>query len=159
MENLERISIDKNYIENLVFRLNYDIEAGHQVGHELTDECSKFSVETISSTLKFFLSDLKNSKGIERNLLAKRFLKKILYSPENIKIRFISRQNPADFGDQNGLALSERGRGEQTSSSENFEFVSLNTAAGPGLEPGLMAPEATCLPLADPAMFTPSSIF
>jgi len=54
---------------------------------------------------------------------------KILYSPENIKIRFISRQNPQDFGDQNGPALSERGRGEQTSSSENFEFVSLNTAA------------------------------
>jgi len=128
LENLERISLDQNYIENLVFRLNNDFQTPRRTGYELMEPCSKFSVETISSTLKFFLSDLKNSKGIERNLLAKRFLKKILYSPENIKIRFISRQNPQDFGDQNGPALSERGRGEQTSSSENFQFVSYSMA-------------------------------
>jgi len=54
---------------------------------------------------------------------------KILYSPESIKIRFISRQNPQDFGGSKSPALSERGRGEQTRSSKNFEFVSLKTAA------------------------------
>jgi len=129
LENLERISVDKNYIENLVFRLNNDLQIPREVGYEPTDSCYKFSVESISNTLKFFLSELKKMKGIERNLLVKRFLSKILYSPENIKIRFISRQNPADFGGSKSPALSERGRGEQTSSSENFEFVSLNTAA------------------------------
>ena len=48
---------------------------------------------------------------------------------ETIKIRFILSQNPQDFGGSKSPALSERGRGEQTSSSKNFEFVSLNTAA------------------------------
>jgi len=132
LENLERISVDKNYIENLVFRLNND-PLPRRAGYELTEECSKFSAETISDTLKFFLSELKTKRGIERNLLAKRFLSNILYSPENIKIRFISCQNPQDFGGSKSPALSERGRGEQSSSSKNFEFVSSNLA--PELKP------------------------
>ena len=148
LENLERISLDQNYIENLVFRLNNDFQTPRRTGYELMEPCSKFSVETISSTLKFFLSDLKNSKGIERNLLAKRFLKKILYSPENIKIRFISRQNPQDFGDQNGPALSKRGRGEQTSSSENFQFVSYSMAPAAGFEPATNCLTGSCATVA-----------
>ena len=150
LENLERISVDKNYIENLVFRLNNDLEAGYRAGYELTEECSKFSVESISKTLKFFLSELKTKKGIERNLLAKRFLENILYSPENIKIRFISRQNPQDFGGSKSPALSERGRGEQTSSSENFEFVSSKIAAGLGFEPRVIWFKAKCVTLTPP---------
>ncbi len=136
LENLERISVDKNYIENLVFRLNNDLQIPRQVGHELTNSCSKFSTESISDTLKFFLSELKIRKGIERNLFTKRFLENILYSPENIKIHFIFRQNPQDFGGPKSPAPLEAGRGEQFSSSKNFEFVSLKYAAGPGFEPG-----------------------
>jgi len=135
LENLERISVDKNYIENLVFRLNNDSQIPHQAGYELTELCSKFFPENISSTLKFFLSGLKNSKGIERNLLAKRFLEKILYSPETIKISFISRQNPADFGGPKSPTPPSAGLGEQTNSSEKFEFVSLKTAVCPEQNP------------------------
>jgi hypothetical protein len=105
------------------------LEIPHQAGYELTDSCSKFSVEIISDTLKFFLSELKIRKGIERNLLVKRFLSDILYSPENIKISFISRQNLADFDGQNSPAPLEAGRGEQSSLPENFEFVSSKNAA------------------------------
>src|SRR3989344_417643 len=101
LENLERISVDKNYIENLIFRLNNDTQAGHRAGYELTDGCSKFSAENLSDTLKFFFSKLKTTKGIERNLIAKRFLSNIFYSPESIKIRFISRQS-------DGEAVAER---------------------------------------------------
>ena len=61
--------------------------------------------------------------------LKKRKNQKILYSPENIKIRFISRQNPADFGGPKSPAPPTAGLGEQTSPSKNFQFVSLNTAA------------------------------
>ena len=149
LENLERISVDKNYIENLVFRLNNDLQAGCRAGYELTESCSKFSVETISNTLKFFLAGLKKTKGIERNLLAKRFLEKILYSPETIKIRFIYRQNPADFGGPKSPAPPLAGLGEQTSSSANFEFVSSNLAPRAGFEPatwGLTVPRATIAP-------------
>lgn len=94
LENLERISIDKNYIENLVFRLNNDFQSGCRAGYELPEVCSKFSFENISNTLKFFLVRLKKSKGIERNFFAKRFLSKILYSLETIKIHFA----PAGLG-------------------------------------------------------------
>jgi len=121
LENLERISIDKNYIENLVFRLNNDFQSPHEAGYELTGACSKFpqiSAEKINDTLKFFLSELKTKRGIERNFLAKKFLSKILYSPETIKIRFISRQNPVDFGGRNSPARQLAG-GAETSSIEN----------------------------------------
>ena len=124
LENLERISVDKNYVENLIFRLNNDTQSGYRAGYELTDGCSKFSTESISDTLKFFLAGLKTTKGIERNLFTKRFLSNIFYSPESIKIRFISRQSE-------GVALAKRspapplaGLGEQTLPSSKSKFVS-----------------------------------
>jgi len=124
LENLERISVDKNYIENLVFRLNNDNQAGHRAGYELTDGCSKFSTETISDTLKFFFSGLKTIKGIERNLFAKRFLSNIFYSPESIKIRFISRSSVPPRRDKARPAPPMAGLGERTLSSSKSEFVS-----------------------------------
>ena len=53
---------------------------------------------------------------------------KILYSPETIKIRFIYRQNPQDFGGTKSPAPPKAGQGEQSSSSKNFKFVSSNLA-------------------------------
>ncbi|MBI2610128.1 hypothetical protein HYW53_03040 [Candidatus Giovannonibacteria bacterium] len=64
-----------------------------RAGCGLTDGCSKFSTENLSDTLKFFLSGLKTTKGIERNLFAKKFLSNIFYSPESIKIRFTPLEN------------------------------------------------------------------
>jgi hypothetical protein len=142
LENLERISVDKNYIENLVFRLNNDLQAGCRPGYELTESCSKFSVETISNTLKFFLAGLKKTKGIERNLLAKRFLEKILYSPETIKIRFNLASRGGEAAAQARPAPPMAGLGERTLSFQNSEFVLSNYAAGPGLEPGTFASRA-----------------
>ena len=135
IENLERISIDKNYIENLVFRLNNDVEMGHRVGHELSDSCSKFSTENLSDTLKFFLSGLKTTKGIERNLFAKRFLSNIFYSPESIKIRFNLGQSGGEAAAKARPAPPLAGLVERTSSSPNSEFVVFNSAAGLGFEP------------------------
>ncbi len=64
LENLERISLDKDYIENLVFRLNHSQNTPRRFGYELTELCSKFSPETISSTLKSFLFALAKKKGV-----------------------------------------------------------------------------------------------
>ena len=79
LENLERISLNKNYVENLVFKLNHSSKhslknSGSPVGdrHEPSGLCSKFSVETIVSILKAFLSVLASKKGIERNLLIRK---------------------------------------------------------------------------------------
>ena len=142
LENLERISVDKNYIENLIFRLNNDIQAGHRAGYELTDGCSKFSTENLSDTLKFFLSGLKTTKGIERNLFAKKFLSNIFYSPESIKIRFISRQSDGGAVAKRspapplaGLGDLPAGKAGRTLSSSKNEFVSNFLAPRAGFEP------------------------
>ena len=135
LENLERISVDKNYVENLVFRLNNDEQAGHRAGYELTDGCSKFSTESISDTLKFFHNGLKTTKGIERNLLAKRFLSNIFYSPESIKIRFNLARTGGEAAAQARPATPKAGLVERTLSSSNSEFVSSEAAAGLGFEP------------------------
>ena len=135
LENLERISVDKNYIENLVFRLNNDNQAGYRAGYELTDGCSKFSTENLSDTLKFFLSGLKTTKGIERNLFAKRFLSNIFYSPKSIKIRFISRKSDGSAVAERSPAPPQAGLGERTLSSSKSEFVSGFLAPGVGVEP------------------------
>jgi len=71
----------------------------------------------------------------ERNFLAKRFLEKITYAPENIKISFFQSQNPQDFGKTQNPAPQMRGG--VLSSPQSFsadrrkaenEFVSLNLA-------------------------------
>ena len=72
----------------------------------------------------------------------KRKNSKILYSPETIKIRFISRQNPVDFGGRNSPARQLAG-GAETSSIENEnqifpqnpKFAMLSIAPRAGFEP------------------------
>ena len=108
LENLERISLDKDYIENLVFRLNYSQNIPRRSGYELREPCSKFSPEGVSSTLKLFLSTLAKKKGIEKNLLAKKFIEKIIYSIENIKISLFYSQNFKDFLVKNSLPALRR---------------------------------------------------
>ncbi len=142
LENLERISLDKNYIENLVFRLNHNLKTPHRDGHEPSELCSKFSkfsLEAISSILKSFLSALVRKKGIEKNLLAKKFIEKIIYSSENIKINLFYSENSKNFqnfGDEKSPALRSRaglsGRSPDKESSVsllNNQFVSDKTSA------------------------------
>ena len=110
LENLERISLDKNYIENIVFKLNHNLDSsnpnlknsGSPVGggvepSQVCSKFSKFSVETIVSILKSFLSFLSQRRGVKRNLLVKRFIKEIIYSQENIKITLFYSENLKDF--------------------------------------------------------------
>ncbi|MCM8827255.1 MAG: hypothetical protein NC904_07055, partial [Candidatus Omnitrophica bacterium] len=85
-DNLEIISNDKIYLENLIFRLNNDPESGYCSGHELTEDCSPLSSQTLQNILEIFLKSLAYQKGIERNLLIKKFIKNILYSKEQIQI-------------------------------------------------------------------------
>ncbi len=152
LENLERISLDKNYVENLVFKLNHNLKglnhslknSGSPVGDgiEPSQVCSKFSkysVETIVSILKSFLSALATKKGIERNLLIRRGVKEIIYSKENIKITLFYSENLKDFQfseTKESPALLSQGRvnfsGRNEASSfppQQSEFVSDTTSA------------------------------
>ena len=155
LENLERISLDKSYVENLVFKLNHslkslnpelkNLEAPQQSGHEpsgLCSEFSNFSVETIVSILKSFLFFLSQRRGVERNLLTKRFIKGILYSKENIKITLFYSENLKDFQfsqTKESPALLSQGRAsflnvEKGTSfpPQQREFVSDYSGAGEG---------------------------
>jgi site-specific DNA recombinase len=93
-DNLERISIDKHYIDSLIFRLKNGAP-GDRIGLEPSKICfesAKISGEIFAQTLQHlqtlqhFLKTLPQKKGIEKNLFIKKFIKEIIYSQENIQI-------------------------------------------------------------------------
>ncbi len=141
LENLERISVDKNYIENLVFRLNHELQTGYRAGYEPAEEWSKFSTENISDTLKIFLAKLKTTKGIERNLFAKKFLSNIFYSPESIKIRFNLVLRGGEAAAKASPAPPQAGLGERTLSSSKNEPAPSEAGLRSGFVSNLLAPE------------------
>ena len=139
LENLERISLDKNYIENLVFRLNHSLNTPREGGIEPSKVCSKFSTETIIFILQFFLSTLSTKKGFERNLFTKRFIKEIIYSGENIKIGLFYSGNFKNFSAGKSPARHQAGGAEIPSEnkenstfSNKSKFVSETTGAEGG---------------------------
>lgn len=75
LNNLERISLDSAYIENLVFRLNNDPGMGYRSGLELTEAYSPLSPQMVQNSLQGFLKTLAQQKGVERNLLIKKIYK------------------------------------------------------------------------------------
>ena len=156
---MERISLDKDYIENLVFRLNYGQNAPRRIGCELTDSCFKFSPEVISPLLKSFLSILAKKKGIERNLLVKRFIEKkyfilkiniSLYYSENLK-NFLAEKSPVPLARRGALARSADEK--NIISSKNSQFEMNNLAAGLGFEPRIFASRARRATAAPPRNF------
>ena len=87
-QNLERISLDRHYIDSLIFKLN-NSQAGDRIGLEPSQVCfesAKISGEIFAQTLQHFVKGLFKRKGIEKNLWAKQFIKRIDYSKEEISI-------------------------------------------------------------------------
>lgn len=85
IENLERISVDSTYLENLAYRLNNDVSKRPGRGLEVTGALSPFSeisADNLEKILNLFITGIKKTKGIDRNLLAKRSLEKIMYAPD-----------------------------------------------------------------------------
>ncbi len=84
-QNLERISLDKHYIDSLIYRLN-NSNSGDRIGLELSRESSKISPEIFEQALSLFLKSLPEKRGIEKNLFAGKFIKEIIYSKDQIQI-------------------------------------------------------------------------
>ncbi|MBI1871583.1 MAG: recombinase family protein [Chlamydiae bacterium] len=84
-QNLERISLDKHYLDSLVFKINNSNSGGH-AGLELSAESSKICPEIVEGNLKTFVKGLSGRHGIERNLWAKKFIKKIKYGKDEIEL-------------------------------------------------------------------------
>jgi len=104
-KSLERISVDKHYIDSLIFKLN-NSQAGGRIGLELSLSCSessKISAEIFEQTLRLFVKGLFERKGLQKNLWAKKFIKKIDYSKEEIAVtiyykRGFEKEETAIFG-------------------------------------------------------------
>ena len=132
LENLERISLDQDYVNNLVFKLNHSLESSnpslknahppHRVGLELTKVCSKLEPETVVSILKSFLAFLSQRRGVERNLLAKKFIKSIFYSKENIKIALFYSENSENSQTKESPVLLSQGRAKFPDRNEASSF-------------------------------------
>ena len=142
LENLERISNDNEYVENLVFRINHAENAGYGIGYAPSAKTYDFTAEKVISTLKAVCAELGKRTGIAKNLLAKRFFKEIIYAKENIKITLFLLQNQL-------VPVSGHTPRQGAPSAQNFltkradlippfqenEFVLNNSAAGLGFEP------------------------
>ena len=149
LDNLNRISLDKNYIENLIFRLNHEIKSGNRSGYELTEECWLLSSQTLQNILKIFLKSLAQQKGIERNLLIKKFIKNVLYSKEQIQINLYYSEDFDTFKNSIfpsgvGSGGDKKEKGISISLSENPQFVMSKMAPRAGLEPATLRLTAGC---------------
>ena len=82
LENLQRISLDKQYLKGLKLQT----DAQNRLGKLAS--CSDFDPDRLSNDLKSFLEGLERKKGAGKNLWAKQFIKSIIYSIEPIQINF-----------------------------------------------------------------------
>jgi site-specific DNA recombinase len=85
-KNLERIYNDNYFLENLIFRLNHDLNTVNREGFEHSKSQIRFSKETLKPLLKEILKIIKQPGGAERNLRIKKYISGIKYSPEEIEL-------------------------------------------------------------------------
>ena len=134
LDNLERISLDKQYLENLIFRLNNQESgvlrcaqdkkrtnlpgsstnpgnfghSGYRSGVELPAPPPKITPEIFGENLAAFLKFLPK-KGIEKSLWVKKFIPEIIYSPAEIRLKIncfqdFARPPAGDSENKNGEA-------------------------------------------------------
>jgi len=96
-DNLERISIDKHYLDSLVFTHNNKL-SGDRLGYEPTDEYSEVTAEGVKNRLTLLLKNLPKRKGNDKNLWVKKFIKNINYSKEEIRISLFYRTHSGESG-------------------------------------------------------------
>ncbi len=121
-DNIKRISVDRHYIDSLIFKLNFDGSRVRQ-GLEPTDLCS----ETVQNDLKEFVNYLEKASKIEQALIMRKYIKDILYSKESIQINMLchpevidrqSIKNPAPL-EESGVCGRARAAANPSGSS-NF---------------------------------------
>jgi hypothetical protein len=100
LENLERVSRDEPYIENLCFRLNHNPDelvrnsliknrvSGDRAGFELSKEELKIDPQNLIFQLKIFLNTLSSLSRAEQVLLIRERIDSIKYSQKRIRVNF-----------------------------------------------------------------------
>ncbi len=84
IDNLKRISLDTNYVDSLIFKLNFEGSRVRQ-GLEPIDLCS----EAVQKNLKEFADYIEKANKIEQALIMRKYIKDILYSKESIQINML----------------------------------------------------------------------
>ena len=82
-KSIKRISLDKSYIDSLIFMFN-SANMPHQNRHELRDDTTLFAPDIFRNTLINFTQENEKSKGIEKGITAKKYIKNIVYSKDEI---------------------------------------------------------------------------
>jgi hypothetical protein len=85
IENLKRVSLDNNYIDSLIFKLNFN-GLGAQQELEPSPSRSEIDPKSVQKNLKDLVDYLEKASKIERVLAMKRYIRDILYSKESIQI-------------------------------------------------------------------------
>ena len=84
IENLSRISQDKQYLENLVFKiLRNDPQ---RMGFEPTEESEKMLVTRVQQVLINFKNNIQRGSQIEKCLLFQRTIERINFSKESMEV-------------------------------------------------------------------------
>jgi len=100
-ESLERISKDENYIESLVFK-TLRISPLSQ-GFELSPESEKSYSQKIIHVLQRYASDYKKGSQLEKALVTKRTIEKIILSKESMEV-IVTLEDRRDLKLAEGLA-------------------------------------------------------
>ena len=132
-QNLERISIDRQYIDSLIFRLNNTL-SGDRSEFKLSDKSPKLSGDLFQQTLQLFIKGISERKGIEKNLWAQKFIKEIQYSESDIQINLYysnnyENLNPSDFS---GRSEKIQGKTAQPFSPHDSDFSVCSIQNGGG---------------------------
>ena len=91
IDNLKRISLDTNYIDSLIFKLNFEGSRVRQ-GLEPTELCSRI----VQKKLKDFVDYIEKASKIEQILVIQKYIKNIIYSKESIQINMLCQTEPID---------------------------------------------------------------
>jgi site-specific DNA recombinase len=123
-DNLERISLDRQYIESMLSHLDTPEQFGKppvlrdkgvHSGHELRGACPKISPEIFSQTLAVAVKSLSQAREGEKNLLCRKLIQSINYSKESIEIRLFAR---ADFPASEKENFCRTGGGDSSRENE-----------------------------------------
>jgi D-mannonate dehydratase len=122
-DNIKRFSLDTNYIDSLIFKLNFEALGRHQ-GLEPSRSCSPIDPKTVQESLKTLVETINKVDKIDQSLIIKKYIKNILYSKESIQINMLCHPEAIDRQSiKNPAPLEESGvcgRARAAAKVENF---------------------------------------
>ena len=135
VEGLHEIAHNKQYLDSLIFTLNYQ-QQGNQQGIEPKGTASGYTVERAREIIQIITNAYKLPGKNEKELIIKRHIKQINYSKDNIEVVINYPDQPAQIAEN----------GAEKSPDENMSAARFWTAAKTGRrQPPLKAKTADLL--------------